>query len=129
VGTGRVSTGIGTRRGDQMNMLFHARSLPDALMDSINREQDMICRTIGFCRTGELVDSEVGDFRDIAPDEAAQRKFIYLRYDHAYTPEDVELANQYGKGGISLDNVRLIPLLQHIGRDYAEKHVLADDLI
>jgi hypothetical protein len=129
VGTGRVSTGIGARRGDQMNMLFHARSLPDALMDSINGEQDMICRTIGFCRTGEPVDSELGDFRDVAPEEAAQRKFSYLRYDHAYTPEDVELAKQYGKSGISLDNVRLIPLLQHIGSNYAERHVSADDLI
>jgi hypothetical protein len=129
VGTGRVSTGIGSRRGDQMNMLFHARSLPDALMDSINREQDMICRTIGFCRVGEELDSEVGDFRNVAPSEAEQRKFAYLRYDHAYTPEEFELAKRYGKGGISLDNIRLIPFLQQIGNDYAKKHVRADDLI
>jgi patatin-like phospholipase len=129
VGTGRAGTGTGSRRGDQMNMLFHARSVPDALMDSINREQDMICRTVGFCRVGEEIDSEAGDFREIAPDAIEQRKFTYLRYDHAYTPEELELAKHYGKGGISLDNLRLIPFLQQIGHDYAEQHVRADDLI
>ena len=45
IGTGRVRTGIGLRRADQMSMLFHARSLPIALMDSINLQQDMMCRT------------------------------------------------------------------------------------
>ncbi len=129
IGTGRVSTGIGSRRGDQMNVLFHARSLPDALIDEINREQDMICRTIGLCRVGEEIDSELGDFRDVAPAEIEQRKFTYVRYDHAYTPEELELAKQYGKGGISLDNLLLIPFLQRVGHAYAEAHVRADDLM
>lgn len=129
IGTGRISTGIGKRRGDQMNMIFHARSLPDALMDSINHEQDMICRTIGFCRIGEELDSELGDFRDVAPSEMEHRKFTYLRYDHAYSPEELELAKHYGRAGLSLDNLLLIPFLQRIGADYAEGHVRADDLI
>jgi uncharacterized protein len=47
VGTGRVDTGIASLRRKHMGMLFHAISLPDALMDSINVEQDMICRLIG----------------------------------------------------------------------------------
>jgi len=129
VGTGRVSTGIGTRRGDQMNVLFHARSLPDALMDSINREQDVICRTIGFCRVGEAIDSELGNFRNVAPDEIERKRFTYIRYDHAYTPEELQHARRYGKGGISLDNIRVIPFLQDIGRTYAEEHVHGDDLV
>jgi hypothetical protein len=129
VGTGRIGTGIGARRGEQLNMLFHARSLPDALMESINIEQDMICRTIGFCRCGEPVDSELGHFRDVTPREAAQRKFTYVRYDHVYSASDFEEAKRYGKGGISLDNVRLIPFLQQIGSEYAVKHVNAEDLI
>lgn len=129
VGTGRVSTGTGSLRGEQMNMLFHARSLPDALMDSINHEQDMLCRTIGFCRVGEEIDSELGDFHHVSRKEVEQRKFTYLRYDHSYTPDELKLARQYGKGGISLDNIRLIPFLQGIGSAYAETHVRADDLI
>jgi hypothetical protein len=129
IGTGRVRTGIGLRRAEQMSMLFHARSLPIALMDSINLQQDMICRTIGFCKEGEPIDSEVGDFRDVAPAEIANRSFTYMRYDHSFTPEEIELAKQHGKAGISLDNLRLIPFLQRIGKAYAEEHVRANDLI
>ena len=129
VGTGRVETGIGAREAAQMNMLFHARSIPDALMEAINQEQDMMCRTIGFCKVGEPIDSEVGDFRDVPVEEISRRKFTYLRYDHAYTVDDYELAKKYGKDGIALDNVRLIPLLQQLGRNYADKHVLPEDLL
>ena len=129
IGTGRVRTGIGLRRADQMSLLFHARSLPIALMDSINLQQDMICRTIGFCKEGEPIDSEVGDFRDVVPEEISRRKFTYMRYDHPFTAEEIKAAKQHGKGGLSLDNLRVIPFLQQIGRDYAEIHVRADDLI
>lgn len=129
IGTGRVRTGIGLRRADQMSMLFHARSLPIALMDSINLQQDMMCRTIGYCREGDPIDSEVGDFRDVAPEEIAKRDFTYMRYDHAYTNDEIESAKHYGKSGLTLDNLQLIPFLQEIGRRYAEEHVRADDLI
>jgi uncharacterized protein len=129
VGTGRVGTGAGALRGDQMNLLFHARSVPDALMESISYEQDMICRTLGYCRVGEEIDSELGDFRDIDVAEASQRKFTYLRYDHAFTTAEMELARQQSRAGISLDNISLIPFLQQIGSAYAEEHVKADDLL
>ena len=129
VGTGRVGTGVGTRRGDQMNLLFHAISVPDALMESISYEQDMICRTLGHCRVGEEIDSELGDFRDIDPNEASQRKFTYMRYDHAFTPAELEMARKRSKAGISLDNISLIPYLQQIGSAYAEEYVRIDDLL
>jgi hypothetical protein len=129
VGTGRVGTGAGALRGDQMNLLFHARSVPDALIESISYEQDMICRTLGYCRVGEEIDSEVGDFRDIDPNEAAQRKFTYLRYDRTFTDAEMEQARKQSKAGISLDNISLIPFLQQIGVAYAEEHVRIDDLL
>jgi hypothetical protein len=129
LGTGRIRTGIGLRRGDQMSLLFHARSLPVALMDSINLQQDMLCRTIGYCREGEPIDSEVGDFRDVAATEIPERKFTYMRYDHPFTAEEITAAKKHGKAGLSLDNLRLIPFLQQIGRDYAEGHVRAEDLV
>ena len=129
VGTGRVGTGAGTRRGDQMNLLFHAISVPDALMESISYEQDMICRTLGYCRVGEEIDSELGDFRDIDANEAKQRKFTYLRYDHAFTDAEMEQARKQSKAGISLDNISLIPFLQQIGTAYADEHVKSDNLL
>ncbi len=129
VGTGRVRTGSGERRADQMSMFFYASSVPGALMDSINLQQDMICRTIGLCKEGSPIDSEVGDFCDVPADEIPGRKFTYLRYDHAFTAEEVEQTKRYGKGGISLDNLRLIPFLQEVGARYAKERVRAADLI
>jgi hypothetical protein len=129
VGTGRVGTGVGTRRGDQMNLLFHAASVPDALIESISYEQDMICRTLGHCRVGEEIDSEVGDFRDVDANEIKQRKFTYLRYDHTFTGAEMEQARKLSKAGISLDNISLIPFLQQIGTAYADEHVKSDDLL
>src|ERR1700739_1598526 len=90
IGTGRIPSGIGSRRGDQINMLYHAQTIPIALMDSISLQQDMICRTIGFCKEGEQIDSEIGSLRDISPAEMAKKQFTYLRYDHLYNPEEIE---------------------------------------
>jgi Patatin-like phospholipase len=129
IGTGRIPSGIGSRRGDQMNMLYHAQTIPIALMDSISLQQDMICRTIGYCKEGEQIDSEIGTLRDIPPSEVAQRKFTYLRYDHVYQPDEIESARNYGTGGLTLDNVSLVPLLRDVGRRYAESHVQVNNLI
>jgi patatin-like phospholipase len=129
IGTGRIPSGIGLLRAHRMTMLFHAQTIPIALMDSISLQQDMICRTIGYCKQGEQIDSEIGSLRDVSADEIAQRKFTYFRYDHVYQPDEIESARKYGKGGLTLDNVSLIPLLREVGRKYAEAHVRVDDLI
>jgi predicted acylesterase/phospholipase RssA len=129
VGTGRMRTGAGIMRGEQMNMLFHARSIPIALMDSINLQQDMICRTIGQCKEGEMIDSEIGDLRGGLADDAQEKKFSYVRYDHMFTPEEMSLAKQKSKGGITLDNLALIPFLREIGARYAAAHLRVEDLV
>lgn len=128
IGTGRIPSGIGSRRGDQMNVLYHAQTIPIALMDSISLEQDMICRTIGYCKEGEQIDSEIGALRDVPADEVVQKKFTYIRYDHVYQPNEIESALKYGKGGLTLDNVSTIPLLREVGREYARTHVRVSDL-
>jgi hypothetical protein len=128
IGTGRIPGGIGSRRGNQLNMLYHAQTIPIALMDAISLQQDMVCRTIGLCKAGEQIDSEIGNLRDMSPTEVARRKFTYLRYDHLYNPEEIEAARGYGRGGLTLDNISLIPFLQRVGATYAEKHVRAEDL-
>lgn len=129
VGTGRARTGSGLLRGNQMNLLYNARSIPMALMDSISVEQDVMCRTIGLCKVGEEIDSEIGDLKDTTPAALATRRFTYLRYDHCFTPDELESARQQSKGGFALDNLLLIPFLQQIGSRYAEEHVRTEDLI
>ena len=127
VGTGRVRTGAGALRGNQMNLLFHARSIPLALMDSVNLQQDVLCRTIGHCQEGPPIDSEIGDLRGTV-DDAARKQFSYVRYDHVFTPDEMNRARETSRSGITLDNLMLIPFLRELGARYAEAHVQAEHL-
>ena len=127
IGTGRVPTGAGTLRAEQMNLFFHARSLPLVLMDSISLQQDILCRTIGHCVEGDWIDSEVGDLHG-NPEEIGSKQFRYIRYDHAFTEEDRKVAQRTSKSGITLDNLRLIPFLREVGGRYAAEHVKAEHL-
>ena len=129
VGTGRARTGAGLMRGEKMNLLYNARAIPSALMESISVQQDVICRTIGLCKEGEEIDSELGDLRSVTSAEREARKFTYLRYDHCFTSEELERAVRESKSGFDLDNLRLIPFLQGIGSRYAAEHVRDEDLI
>ncbi len=128
VGTGRSRTGAGLLRGGQMNMLYNVGHIPAALMSSISVEQDVICRTIGLCTAGEEIDSEIGGLKNPTPAELATRKFTYMRYDHIFTPEELDLAKHESKRGFALDNLQLIPSLQQIGARYAEEHVRSEHL-
>ena len=111
-----------------MNMLYNVGSIPKALMSSISVEQDVLCRTIGLCIAGEEIDSEIGDLKNPRPAELPTKKFTYMRYDHIWTPEELDLAKHTSKRGFALDNLGSIPTLQEVGRRYAEEHVMADHL-
>lgn len=126
IGTGQVSTGIGTLRADQLNMIAYARSLPLALMEAINVEQDLVCRTIGRCVEGEKLDNEIGDLRASSADG---KQFVYARYNHLFTPEEIDTAQRRSKVGLSLDNLALVPFLREVGAAYAEEHVRSEQLM
>jgi hypothetical protein len=128
IGTGRSRTGAGLLRGDQMNMLYNVGSIPKALMSSISVEQDILCRTIGLCKAGDEIDSEIGDLKNPTPGELATKKFTYMRYDHIFTPEETDEAKHTSKRGFALDNLGMIPTLQQIGARYAEEHVKGEHL-
>jgi hypothetical protein len=128
VGTGGVSTAAGSLRGNQMNLLFHARSIPLALMESISLQQDILCRTIGHCMEGEPIDSELGDLCDGPAGDLARKQFGYVRYEHLFSPDELKLARQISRIGLTLDNLRLVPFLRELGARYAEAHVKAEHL-
>ncbi len=127
IGTGRERTGAGLLRGEQMNLLFTARSVPMALMDSISLQQDIMCRTIGHCKEGAPIDSELGDLHGESAD-VDRKQFSYVRYDHLFTQDELSSAKRTSKSGITLDNLELIPYLRELGARYAEEHVRAEHL-
>ena len=128
VGTGRERTGAGQLRGDQMNLLFTARSVPMALMDSISLQQDIMCRTLGHCLEGAPIDAELGDLRGELAD-IGRKHFSYVRYDHQFTPEELAHAKTLNKAGITLDNLTMMPFLRELGARYADEHVHAEHLL
>lgn len=128
IGTGRVRVASGAVTAEHMSLVFHARAVPVALIDSINLEQDMVCRILGDCREGTDLDSEIGDLKEQSSALAATKKFSYLRYEHLYTPEEIAEAQAVTHSGFALDNTKLIPLLRRIGAAYAAEHVRLEHL-
>lgn len=128
VGTGRVRVAAGALTAARMSLLFHARSVPVALIDSSSLQQDMICRVLGDCRVGGEIDSEIGDLKFCSPEPSAGRNFTYLRYDQLYAAEQIARAQKITHSGFALDNTKLIPLLREIGAAYAAEHVRMEDL-
>jgi hypothetical protein len=129
VGTGRVRVASGALTAEHMSLLFHARAVPVALIDSISLQQDMVCRVLGDCRAGSDIDSEIGDLKEHDPAAALGKKFAYLRYDHLYSAEEIARAQVITHSGFALDNTKLIPLLREIGATYAAEHVRAEHLL
>jgi len=83
VGTGHVRHVRPDLRAEDLNLLYNAAAIPDALLSAIQAEQDLLCRTIGRCRKGEALDQEIGTLIDPpgAPPRAISPQFTYLRYD------------------------------------------------
>lgn len=123
IGTGHVRARLRKLLPQQVNFLDHLQYLPPALLGASSAQQDMLCRVLGDCVYGASVDSEVGDLCEPSLLSAAEQKFTYVRYD-AQLEQCPELSALPARVRTSLDNLRLIPLLQQVGRDYAEQHVV-----
>ena len=87
-----VSVGTGTTEqidpalqiGD-LNLLHHAKAVPEALIHSAVVQQDYLCRVLGECRYGPELDHELGTLvggAGLLPEPL----FTYVRYDAETTP-------------------------------------------
>jgi Patatin-like phospholipase len=125
VGTGNTAHPRPDLEEDDMHVLFHAKATPAALMFSTAAQQDMLCRLLGTCRSGEPLDSEVGDLRASAP-LLADPLFTYLRYDLELTERNLE---RLGCGNVNVRDVVAIDSVDHlddlcrVGRAIAELQV------
>jgi uncharacterized protein len=122
VGTG-TSPGANNLRPEEMNILFNATSIPSALMYAALNEQDFLCRVIGDCIAGPLLDWEV-DTMIQSKGPLREKLFRYVRYNAELTaeglrtlgcddirPEDVQ----------KMDSVDFIPALQQVGKAAADR--------
>ncbi len=130
IGTGSTGLAAPTLKGSQMNLLYNVRSVPLALLDATQSEQDVLCRIFGRCRYGEPIDTEIGDF--IQSDEAfatdagpfAPKKFTYMRYNPNISPEGLA---ELGLSGIRSEHVQEMDSPDHladliaVGKAYASR--------
>ena len=91
-----------------------------ALVHSVSVEQDLFCRVLGHCRWGEPIDFEIGA---LTKEEGrllplSERKFSYVRYDHAFTAPEAKRIGAAAAGGAR------IQLLRELGREFAQRSIV-----
>jgi predicted acylesterase/phospholipase RssA len=127
--------------GDPKLWVGHfARKIPAALLQSMGWQQDYLCRCLGECMFGELLDVEAGflvDALDAASDgkypvwqpRPGERWFSYVRYNRSFKKKEMqELLTKYPNLG-RLEAVSTIPHLRRIGKEYAEANVKLEHLV
>jgi patatin-like phospholipase len=80
VGTGNTAQANADLRGEDMNLLYAATTVPGALMYGALNQQDTLCRVFGRCRHGDPLDREIGDLH-ACPAPGGTKLFTYLRFD------------------------------------------------
>ena len=123
---------------------YFARSIPAALLQSMGWQQDYLCRCLGECLFGEILDGEVGYLSE-AMDAASKDRtgnraypawrprpeswFSYVRYNRTFKKKEMqEILLKYVDLG-RIDAVGAIPHLRAIGKAYAEENVKLEHLI
>lgn len=106
---------------------YNAANIPTALMQGVAWQQDCLCRCLGKCIYGEELDSEIGDL--VNADLPGSRWFSYVRYDKTYKAEGLHEILRLNPKLDQLDAIEAIPILEKLGREFAEQHVMLEHLI
>lgn len=125
VGTGLVRAQMPGVSAERVNMLDHVRYIAPALIGSVAWEQDFLCRVLGDCVHGGILDSELGALLSPNLLNAQEQKFTYARYDQPLDNKIPEIGQLPGRQ-IQLDDLEQIPLLKKLGEKYADDHVRAE---
>jgi patatin-like phospholipase/acyl hydrolase len=128
IGTGSAPNVALTVKGRNMDLLYNAAHVPNALMDAATAGWDMTCRTLGRCRFGRKIDSEFGDMVQKKDHEnwTGKKLFTYLRYDPDLSQSGINelgLATIKAEQVLMLDAVENIGDLQKIGKKFSEAYV------
>jgi hypothetical protein len=130
-----VSIGTGTNPNankdlgpDEMNLMYHATSVPSALMFAALNEQDLLCRVFGKCLAGDPLDREVGDLIG-KQGPVSPKLFTYLRYNAELSEKGLAalgLSQIKPEEVQQLDSTDHIDSLQKIGLAVATHKVSAE---
>ncbi|WP_395732164.1 patatin-like phospholipase family protein [Prosthecobacter sp.] len=114
IGTGQIRSRLNAFLRRILGNLSFAATVPSGLMDSISREQDMLCRTLGRTLHGAPIDSEATEIHGLD-------QFSYVRYNREFSGAEVLAAEKAHGGGFSLDNLRMIRFLTEEGQKFGEQ--------
>jgi hypothetical protein len=125
IGTGAAADANDDLQPGDMNLLYHAGSVPSALMFAALNEQDMLCRVFGRCRHGAELDSEVGSllWSPETTETSAPKLFTYVRYNADLSRKGLDalgLPDIVPAHVQALDSIEHIPSLQEVGRAVAK---------
>jgi uncharacterized protein len=126
IGTGTAAEANENLKPGELNLLYHARSIPSALMSAALNQQDFLCRALGRCLAGDMIDTEIGDM--IGKQGPANPKlFTYMRYNAELTRKGLDalgLPDITPKAVQRLDSTAAIKDLQRIGAAVGTQSVL-----
>ncbi len=110
IGTGIVTAANAKLRAEQMNLIYHAESVPAALISAASNEQDMLCRVFGAARAGAPLDSEIGDLIG-SRGPLAEKLFAYARYNVDLSQDGLA---RLGLSHIQAAHVRSLDSIGHV---------------
>jgi hypothetical protein len=126
VGTMRFAAGL-PKKAEKLWLGYHAAKIPAALIQGVAWEQDYLCRCLGKCIYGELLDSEIGALTDSCL--PVEPWFGYVRYNHTYRAGELEALLAKSPRLAALDAIQAIPMLQEVGQAYASGAVRLEHLV
>jgi hypothetical protein len=130
IGTGTLAEEYAPGQMTRINRMGGVIRVLRSLLSAINEEQDIICRAIGRCIYGPLIDRELGDLILPLKFDQTEPRFLYCRYDRRFTKEDCLRAAKKFKSHrpFALDDVRSVPLMKEIAAEYARENVKPEHL-
>lgn len=110
VGTGTTPETDEAMRADDVTLLSLAQQVPLSLIHHAGVQQDFLCRVLGECRYGPVLDGEVGDLVGGAG-LLRDPLFSYVRYDAESDPRTLD---DLGVGHLSPADLRHLDGVDHL---------------
>jgi len=127
VGTGQVALKQPFLKLWKMHLLHHAQKVPTHLINSIEFQQDMLCRSFGKCIVGNELDGEIGDLvEDRGLGAVDEKLFTYIRYNPSLDRDGLDalgLQHIEPEKVSNLDDVQNVQIMREVGQAMAKHRV------